>query len=53
MLIDEKVIAREYFPLETIKDNYDKYVVTMDEVNFFSKEGIEHIQAWNLSDIID
>jgi predicted AAA+ superfamily ATPase len=52
MLTDEKVIAREYSPLQTIKDNYDKYVVTMDEVKFSSKEGIEHIQVWNFSDII-
>ena len=53
MLTDEKVIAREYGPLEAIKDNYDKYIVTIDEIRFPSKEGIKHIQAWNLSDVVN
>ncbi len=52
MLTNKKVIAREYGPLEAIKDNYDKYVVTMDEIRFPSKEGIKHIQAWKLSDVL-
>ena len=53
ILTDERVIAREYGPLEAIKDNYDKYVVTMDEIRFPSKEGIKHIQAWNFSDVVN
>lgn len=40
-------MKREYDSLERIKDNYPKYVVTMDEFEFPSKDGITHVQAWN------
>ncbi len=52
LLTDENVINREYKPLEAIKDNYDKYVVSLDDIKYPSKEGIEHVQAWNLQEII-
>lgn len=52
LLTDENVINREYKPLEAIKDNYDKYVVSLDDIKYPSKEGIEHIQAWQLQKII-
>ncbi len=44
---DSDTMRREYDPLVRIKDNYPKYVVTMDEFKFPSKDGITHIQAWN------
>ena len=52
MLTDESVIIREYTPLQTIKDSYNKYVVSMDDFKFSSKEGIEHVQAWEIQDVI-
>ncbi len=52
LLTDENVINREYKPLEAIKDNYDKYVVSLDYIKYPSKEGIEHMQAWQLQEII-
>jgi hypothetical protein len=52
LLTDENVINREYKPLEAIKDNYDKYVVSMDDIKYPSKEGIEHVQAWDLTNVI-
>jgi uncharacterized protein len=45
LLIDEKTIQREFGNLELIKDNYPKYVVTMDELTSGNRNGIEHIQV--------
>ena len=47
-----QTMEREYAPLLTIGDNYEKYVVSMDEVQFPSNEGVRHIQAWNLKEIL-
>jgi predicted AAA+ superfamily ATPase len=52
ILIDNETIEREYSALEAIADNFEKYVVTLDDVQFESKEGIKHIQAWNLHTIL-
>jgi len=47
LLIDEKTIEREYSPLESIPDNYEKTVVSLDDMQFPQKNGIKHRQAWN------
>ncbi|MCL2435249.1 MAG: ATP-binding protein [Lentimicrobiaceae bacterium] len=47
LLIDEKTIEREYSPLESIADNYEKIVVSLDEICFPQKNGIKHEQIWN------
>jgi len=47
LLIDEKTIEREYSPLELISDNYEKLVVSLDEIKFPQKNGIKHEQLWN------
>jgi predicted AAA+ superfamily ATPase len=52
LLIDEPTIKREYFPLEAIDDNYEKIVVSLDDIALPSKEGIKHIQAWNFGKAI-
>ena len=44
---DSDTMKREYDSLAQIKDNYPKYVVTMDEFKSPSKDGITHTQAWN------
>ena len=36
-----EIREREFSPLEAIDDNFPKYVVTMDEINF-SHNGIVH-----------
>lgn len=46
MLTDEKVVEREFRSLLAIKDNFPKFVVTMDPVNIGNREGIQHLQAW-------
>ncbi len=46
LLQDEKTISREFGNLLEIKDNYPKFVVSMDEVMSGSDfEGIEHINV--------
>ncbi|MCK9225187.1 MAG: ATP-binding protein [Candidatus Muirbacterium halophilum] len=41
LLADEKVIKREFGAYESIKDNYPKYVLSMDKVDF-SRNGVIH-----------
>lgn len=48
LMHNQEIIQREYSSLEAIKDNYEKVVVSLDDVNFPQKNGIKHIQAWNL-----
>ncbi|HSI74943.1 MAG TPA: hypothetical protein VK957_03575 [Lunatimonas sp.] len=51
LLVDEQTIRREYAPLEAIPDNYEKMVVSLDDLPLPSNQGIRHIQAWNLSGV--
>ena len=39
----------EYFPLEAITDNYEKIVVSLDDVPLPQKSGIKHKQIWNFN----
>lgn len=48
MLIDKQTIEREYSALEAIDDSYEKFVVSLDSTQLFSRGGIRHIQAWDL-----
>ncbi|GHV14813.1 ATPase [Fibrobacterales bacterium] len=52
LLIDEDTAKREYAPLESIADNYEKWVVSLDDVSLPSNNGIKHVQAWKLEKII-
>ena len=52
LLSDEQTVRREYAPLEAIQDNYDKYVVSFDEISYPSNKGIKHIQVWKLAEVI-
>ncbi|WP_165027014.1 ATP-binding protein [Dysgonomonas sp. ZJ279] len=52
LMADEQTTKREYAPLEAIQDNYEKFVVSLDDISLPSNEGIKHIQAWNLSAIL-
>ncbi|MBI4648647.1 MAG: ATP-binding protein [Bacteroidia bacterium] len=48
LLSDKNVIDREFGNLARIKDNYEKIVVSLDDVSFGNYEGIQHICAWDL-----
>jgi len=52
LLVDEQTVKREYGALEAISDNYEKCVVSMDEVLLHSNKGIKHVQVWNLQEFI-
>ncbi|MDR1882796.1 MAG: ATP-binding protein [Prevotella sp.] len=52
MLIDPQTIEREYTALQAIEDNFEKIVVSLDEITLPSKGGIKHIQAWRLNDVL-
>lgn len=52
MLIDEQTIEREYAPLECIADNYEKIVVSLDDLQLPSRNGIKHVRAWDLAQIL-
>lgn len=52
LLFDENTVKREYAPLEAIGDNYEKYLVSLDDIALPSKEGIRHVQAWNFHSVI-
>lgn len=48
ILADESTIEREYSALEAIDDNFEKMVVSLDDITLPLRGGIKHIQAWNL-----
>lgn len=52
LLSDENIIEREFNAFNTIRDNYRKYVVSMDDIKLPSRNGIEHIQVWKLNDVL-
>jgi predicted AAA+ superfamily ATPase len=52
MLSDEATVEREYSSLEAIDDNFEKIVVSLDEITLPLRGGIKHIQAWGLSGVL-
>ena len=52
LLAEPETIVREYSSLEAISDNYEKVLVTLDDLLFSSNKGIRHIQAWNFSELL-
>ncbi len=52
LLIDEKTIEREFGELERIPDNYEKFVISLDDLSLQNYKGIKHVLAWQLNDIL-
>lgn len=52
VMVDEPTVKREYAPLMAIRDNYEKMVISLDDVALPSNEGVKHIQAWNFAEEI-
>lgn len=50
-LSDGVLLEQLYTSLEAIQDNYEKWVVSLDEFALPSREGIRHIQAWRLIEV--
>lgn len=53
LLTDQSVIDREYSALESIQDNWPKYVVSMDEQDLGVRNGIEHISLMDMTSILE
>ena len=51
-LENEVAMQVSYASLESIQDNYEKWVVSLDKTMLPSKEGIRHIQAWKLAEML-
>jgi predicted AAA+ superfamily ATPase len=47
LLADAPIIEREYRSLEAIRDNFPKLVISMDDVEFGTRNGIRHHLAWD------
>jgi predicted AAA+ superfamily ATPase len=47
-LEDEQTAVREYKALTSIKDNYEKWIVSLDEIPRGNLNGIKNILAWEL-----
>ena len=41
LLASPETMEREFFPLKNIKDNYPKYVLSMDNLESYNIEGIK------------
>lgn len=48
ILAEESTIEREFSALEAINDHFKKLVVSLDDITLPVRNGIKHIQAWNL-----
>jgi predicted AAA+ superfamily ATPase len=46
LLADETVVEREFGNLEQVADHYEKFVVSLDDVNLGNRKGIKHVNAW-------
>lgn len=46
LLADNSVIEREFGNLEQIQDNYEKLVISLDDINLGNRNGIRHQNAW-------
>lgn len=51
-LTDKATIEREYGQLETIPDHYEKFVVSLDDIPLPNRNGIKHVLAWQLNEIL-
>lgn len=49
VIADEETLEREYRVFKSNKGEGEKYLVTLDDDLFPVRDGVRHIQAWNLS----
>jgi len=52
LLWGEDTIKREYSSLKEISDNWEKYIVSFDDIDFWINEWIKHIHIMNLEDVL-
>jgi len=52
LLWSEETIAREYSSLELIKDNWEKYVVSFDDIDFWINNWIKHVNVMKINEVL-
>ena len=52
LLGSEDTIKREYSALEEIWDNWEKYVLSFDDIDFGINNGIKHLNVMKLSEVL-
>lgn len=52
LLASESTIEREFSSLEQVNDSWEKYVVTLDDVNFWIRNGIKHISILDIEKVL-
>ena len=50
---DEQTNKREKSALLTLKDNHEKWIVTMDELPYTSQDGVKYVPAWELGEKLE
>ncbi len=53
LLANEEVVEREFGNLENINDNFQKFVVSLDEMSFGNRNGIKHFTVWEFEQMIE
>ncbi len=48
----EDTIEREFRSLEELKDSWPKYVLSLDEINFWERNGIKHLNIIELESVL-
>jgi predicted AAA+ superfamily ATPase len=52
LLNSEETIEREYWALEELKTSWEKYIISMDETNFWISDWIKHIHVLDLYKVL-
>lgn len=52
LLEEQETLEREYRSLEKINDNFPKWIVSLDEKELALKDGIVHVQGWELESVL-
>jgi predicted AAA+ superfamily ATPase len=47
LMPEQKTIDREFGALEKINDNFEKIVLSMDDLLINNRNGIKHFQIWD------
>ena len=48
----QKIILLFFTFSLSIKDNYEKWIVTMDELPYTNQDGVKYVPAWELGEML-
>ena len=52
-LEDDSTAKREYLAFSSLKDHYEKWIVSLDDIPKKVQNGIKNVLAWELDDLLD